>query len=202
MLLMTCLISCFRRSRGFTFLELLITTLISALLVGCLVAMVAGAIRLWARAREFDGPGTEALLFLESLEKEFHNACLFFAAPFEGFPDSVCIPVRLRQGGTAMRLGAVRYQRDGRSGKLMRQAIIFPRSTVRPEALEPVVSGVENVTFSYLGGAGVADPWTWRERWVGERDLPAGIRVHLKIKDGGRFADIERTIYLPAAWNW
>ena len=192
---------------AFTLLELLVAIGIAAVLAGAILATIAGAIRVWERSRYVNDPSAEAALCLEKIEQELRNGFAFYGVAFEGAADRLQFPILMRASGqnasVPIRVGTVRYYRDGASRSLKREAWVYPGKGPGPAGAEKMISSLDKLKLSYYyaspeagKGFGLADTWQDRNDW------PLGVKIELSVKSGTQIIDVERSVYLPAAWQW
>ena len=74
-------------TRGFTFVELLVTTSLMALVGAATVAALSGGVRVWERARESAGGGRSSLVAFDRLRRDVRNVRRFTPVPFDGAYD-------------------------------------------------------------------------------------------------------------------
>ena len=74
--------------RGFTLLELLVTTSLMALVGGATVASLGGGIRVWERTVKFGSRQQSVLLAFDRLRRDLQNVRRFHLVPFKGEYDA------------------------------------------------------------------------------------------------------------------
>lgn len=199
-----------RSLSGFTLLEMLI----AMTLLGFILALLFGAMRLGSRswdAGELRSGNTTHLALLQGfLRREFNQTTPYFwkkktdnALAFIGEPAKVRLvaPVvaRLGPGGLYLLSLELADSKDSREGKqlIMKRAIPSNDSidfTALEQAEKVVLAEqVESLSFAYFGAADkTADP-TWVDKWenVGTpQRLPYLIRMRVKFSNGRIWPDL------------
>jgi len=194
------------RSRsGFTLLELLIVSLIMALLTGAIVACLAGGLRVWERARNFGEREGAALLFFAECEADLHNLHIFQAIPFEGTANAMSFATLVRdssQGDVAAteKVGTVKYYQAGERGDVQKKTWTYPDAEPPDFEGDLLFSSPRKITFSFHnddeeGGGG---PGAWTDTWTDVSNFPSRVRVEISCDTGkGEVLELNRTVLVP-----
>jgi prepilin-type N-terminal cleavage/methylation domain-containing protein len=190
---------------AFTFIELLIVTVILGIVTAVLVACVAGGIRVWESARRFDTVENEAMLGLASVQKDVMNAFAFYAAPFRGGPRQMrfasLVETPAESGETETRIATVDYSMDVGAGRLTRLARVFPEEEAVTRHGESIVENLDDARLWYAAASDnrKAPGAAWADVWEDPTNLPQRVRVDLTFEDGGQQRMFSRTFIIPVA---
>jgi prepilin-type N-terminal cleavage/methylation domain-containing protein len=189
-----------RSRHGFTFAELLVVTLILALVLGVLGASIAAGIRVLTAARTVNTMESVVALGFEVIEKDLANTFPFYAIGFEGNDRDVSFPgiVEMMDGGErGQSLGRVSYVFDQPGGTLLRAAWAFPGEDAADRMPVTVVEDLADVKWLYAeaDGGSVA----WQTSWSDVTNHPAAVKVELIFRDRAAMKSFARTVALPRA---
>lgn len=178
--------------KGFTLVELLVTTSLMALVGGATVAALAGGVRVWERAAELGIHRQNALLAFEHIRRDTQNARRFAPVPFEGAYDQVAFAAvdDDPSGPTgAAELGRLGYFLDQRNHVLCRSFVPYRlmRRVRLTERCRAVGDEVTRVRFAFFGPEEAHGTARWVERWRSS-DPPMAVRVELSVLGGDQRA--------------
>ncbi|MEO6422064.1 MAG: prepilin-type N-terminal cleavage/methylation domain-containing protein [Candidatus Nitrotoga sp.] len=195
------------RVAGFTLLELLI----AMSLLGLILALLFGGMRLGARsweAGEIHAENSTHLALLQGfLRRELSQVTPFIwkkkadmNLAFIGEPDSIKMvaPIAVRLGAGGLFLISLELSRDNEVGQLVMRRAIPDADSVDFTALENVekvvlAEHVKEVSFAYFGAETKDGEPQWRDQW-GNKDsqqrLPYLIRVRVKFSNGRVWPDL------------
>ncbi len=195
-------ISCGRRERGFTLIELIIALALLALIAALLTGSLSMAARSWDSGESKAGDVAsmrQAQAFLrEQLTAELPlrlkkvvEMPLLFAGERDEIRYAAALPPRVQEGGAYFfRLAVVR---EGEKSRL-----VLARTYPDPTALEPpqfapdadrsvLAEGIAELVISYFGrdaNASDADTPTWRNRWDDPQRLPLLVKIEVRPEKG------------------
>ena len=195
------------RITGFTLLELLI----AMSLLGFILALLFGGMRLGARswdAGEMRAENSTHLALLQGfLRRELNQVTPFrwkkkidMNLAFIGQPDNVKLvaPIAVRLGTGGLFLISLELVQENDVGQLVMKRAIPDADSVDFTALEKVekivlADHVEELSFAYFGAETKDAEPQWRDQW-GNRDsqqrLPYLIRVRVKFSNGRVWPDL------------
>ena len=186
---------------GFTLIELLIVVTISSILIGVIVSAFAGGIKVWELASNFDSRRMEALVAVEMMEKEIHNAVQFGRLGLVGDESSMVLATSPGVDGPGGRTVVVEYWFDEAAARLYKRTRRHPFDDGASSS-EVVLSNVRDALFSYARAVGVQG-LVWGHSWPSgvERsgELPAGVRVEVDIGGENEVIKLNKSIYRPGA---
>ncbi len=186
--------------QGFTFAELLIVTLILALVLGVLGASIAAGIRVLGAARTVNTMESVAALGFEVVGKDLANTFPFYTIAFEGNDREVSFPGIVETASGRERgesLGHVLYTFDKHKGALLRTTWAFPGEEPSDRMPVTVADDLHEVKWSYAEADG--GDLAWETTWDDTTNHPDVVRIELIFREGGRMKPFARTIVLPRA---
>ncbi len=187
-----------RGERGFTLIEVLV----GLTLLGALVAVLTGALRLGLQGRETVDARAEWLdevRVSQTFVRQYIEAARPFSwvrdrrteVAFEGLRESVSFVAAMPGWQTPGGLYLVRIAREG--DKLMLTRRITSGETdgfdFSAEAERTILAtGIARLEFSYYGGATPLDGTPrWHDQWQGQAATPRLVRLDITYRDGVRW---------------
>jgi len=192
---------------AFTLIELLVTTAILAVVIGAIGACLAGGIRVWDVARQFNRHEADALVGFRLMRRDMGQALEFEGSPFVGEPIS-CSFVGVAFVATAdpvkssiPRLARIRYYLSPEHAAWCRGVSAFVWEGQEPESVEILVSDVHGVALRYgaLPDSEGAGGTEWSESWSNPTNLPAAVEVELEVGSRERGTLMTQWFVLPLA---
>lgn len=186
-----------RKQSAFTLIELLIVTLILAVVTGAVAACFSGGLRAWDSVQNFNEMELNVLPALELLEKDLKNSFDFYDIEFNGDDQMMefagLIPDNRVQYGE--RIARIKYSYFKSDESIVRDVWAYPGDELT--ASDAVMSDIEDVHMEYYyateGGDGVSGWGAFRSEGT---NFLNGVRMTLDLK-GGKNAEITRTIIFP-----
>ena len=188
-------------ARGFTIVELVVTTSLMALIGGATVAALGGGVRVWERGVEFGIHRQAALILFTQMRHEFQNARLFRPIPFEGAYDEVTFAAAIRSDPEepAGELGQLGYYLDDRRHRLCRSFVPYrrmKRDRLR-DACQVMLEDVTRVRFSYLGADPERGSTHWGSRWE-QPAAPLALKAEITMERPRHGPSVHTfVVYLP-----
>jgi len=176
--------------RGFTLVELLVTTSLMALVGSATVGALAGGVRVWERARAFDAQEQAALIAGHRLRRDLHNVRRFSPVPFHGAYDrwtAAAVDASPVRDEVVAELGQFGYFLDERAHRLCRSFIPYRllRAQRMTDRCHSVLEGVRRVRFSYFGSDPASGTLGWTGRWEAD-EPPMALKAELTVEASGR----------------
>jgi len=188
-----------KRKSAFTLVEMLIVTLILAVVTTAIAACLSGGMRAWESVRNFNDVELNVLPALELMEKDVRNSFDFYRIEFAGEEKSLSFAGPVVVGGPdgqEYRIGTIKYFFDERDEVVARKEWIYPED--EPDEYESVMTGINDVLFEYCyEGADTEEGWE-SFRTSGTNAMH-GLRLTLACGRGRQADVITRTIILPVA---
>ena len=185
------------RRRGFTLVEMLITTSLMSLVAGAIVAAVTTGFRVWHRTTAAGVGVQRALIAYDQFNKDLRSYRRFSMVPFEGAYDAFTMPaVRQAPQDPAMppELGGLTYYLDGRTHRLCRAFVPYRRSRrARPrDRCDAVLDHVSRFKFEYFGADGKGGGADWSSSWESAAP-PLAVKASVTLQEPG---------YPPVSRSW
>jgi prepilin-type N-terminal cleavage/methylation domain-containing protein len=187
---------------GFTLVELMVTIAILALVAGVVAAAFSGGLSVWDAAQNFDRPRMEALIAIETFEREIRSSIPFYAIAFSGDGEGLKF-CRIVGGkthsdmpGTIEEIG---YRFDREAKTVCRSSREFPWTGMATPGVETVLHDVLEFHVYYADRVEEGHVnLEWKGWWKPHRErLPAAVAVQVVLAQRGGTVKISRTIYLP-----
>ena len=192
------------RRRGFTFIEIMLVTLIFATLSVAIFTCLSNGIKLWERGRKLMVE-EDVAIFFDRFSSDLRNTFNYSKLSFTGAENNLEFPtvvwtaadrvsVRAHEG-LVDQLGEVRYEFDPEHGTLVRRQANYSQALQEDWGVDEIVlPAVKGVRFHYFYTAS-KDPQLNVETGDG---IPAGVEVELVIPSGKEEKVFKRYIAVPA----
>lgn len=177
------------RYKGFTLIELIISTLIFAVVIVTVYGTFNMGLKAWRRGSG-ERPIQRIRITLLKMEKELKNSFLFSKAPFKGASNEIIFPAAMPDGNVE-KICVVSYVVEKTDAsdlkKLIRKEEIFSEGIDSLE--EPkgkTVSLVKEMRFEYSSGARRPDGGLeWQDSWNADekKSFPAIIRISFGLSE-------------------
>lgn len=191
-----------KNKKGFTLLELLITTSLIAMMGLAIYAAFAKGVAVWELCNETDKQEKEIRFALDKMAAELRNSFNFSRIVFGGTKGqiefSTYIVMHPATEGPRTELGRVTYFFDPAQNTLLRiqerYVDIFQEERPEPKEFIAQLTGFE---FGYYYFDAAKNVYDWMDSWEDRNDLPLGVRITLKAKDNGEEKSFVKTAYFP-----
>jgi type II secretory pathway component PulJ len=188
--------------RGYTFVELIISSVIFAILtLSVFSAFYAGIFGNRNIAESMKLSQTAAQV-LEWMDADLRNSVVYSkeAANFEGDPSSLrflSVSGTFRGGTLHRDYSSIAYKLDG--AKLLRQCRLngAALNTAVDNGFEEMAGNVMEVVFRYGKMREAGADLDWQPDWREPASMPAAVGIRLVLKEKNS-AEFERIIYLPS----
>jgi len=190
--------------KGFTLLELLI----GMVLLGLLLTLLFGGLRLGARSWDSGDKRVEDSAQLRAIHgfmrrelsqvfplrwKNEVDPRLAFAGERDALKFVAPMPVQVNGGGLYL-FGLELEKGEEGQRVIMKRALTNPAakdfSSLEQGEKSVLVDHVENMAIAYFGAATVESDPGWREKWDDPNRLPLLVRIQVKLSDGRNWPDL------------
>jgi prepilin-type N-terminal cleavage/methylation domain-containing protein len=192
------------RLRGFTFIEIMLVTVIFATLSVAIFTCLSNGIKLWDRGQKLMSQ-EDAVIFFDRFSSDLRNTFNYSRLSFIGGESAVTFPtvvwtaadrVSVRASeGLVDQIGRVRYEYDPEHGNVVRRQANYSQALQDQWGADQiVVPDVKSMRLHYFY-TGSRDP----NMSIDEgSDIPAGVEVELVIPNGREDKVFKRYIAVPA----
>jgi len=206
--------------RGFTLVELLITTTILAIIAVAVISTFAGGLKVYERAQVYGGAQADVLISLEKMERDLRNVLDFSRIDFNGSAKEISFGGLIRtvdsKGNQSVSLGRIFYYFDAMKKELITEeqdysdaVTAIKKGRGKIKSLAPI----EDIKFSYYYSDRDTYAYGWKGSWEVEETkdeeqkakdeeedrIPLGVKIEVAFKDGKRIAKLNRTVFIPIA---
>jgi len=186
--------------KAFTLIELIITTLILAIIVVSIYSAFSIGIKAWKRGNE--GQDIQKVRSgLLKMQKELKGSFFFSRVPFRGTSTEIIFPLSMPDGETE-KVYIISYSvtedKDANLKRLMRKEEVFTeRLEEAKEPIERLLFSASSIEFEYAyrlkdGSRGFEWQLFWDES---QKRLPSAVRISFKLKDSDEIYN--KTIFIP-----
>jgi len=190
------------RIKGFTLLELLITTSLIALMGLAIYSTFVRGVMVWDRGSKTNIVEREVRFSLQSLAKELRSSFKFSGIEFKGTKNEISFPTYVNTAGIAQapkwEVGRVSYFFDSKKNTFSRwqKSYIDLFQDDLPKARE-IVSQVNDLEINYYFFDTIGKTYKWKNSWSDKENFPSGIRIVLTIGSGEEEKEFVKTVYIP-----
>ncbi len=190
------------RIKGFTLLELLITTSLIVLMGLAIYSTFVRGVMVWDRGGKTNIVEREVRFTLQSLAKELRSSFKFSGIEFKGTKNGICFPTYVNTAGIAKapkwEVGRVSYFFDSKKGVFSRrqESYIDLFRDKLPQAKEKI-SQVEDLEIRYYFFDAIGKTYKWKDSWSDKQDFPLGVRIELTTLSDEKEQKFVKTVYLP-----
>jgi hypothetical protein len=182
--------------RAFTLAELLIVSVLLALMCTAIFSTFRAGLGVWKYAQGNDSLQYARAIQFEKLNRDLRQAFEFKDIAFSGNNSTVSFPA-VSPAGIIM----VAYRFDEKSAALLREQYLLKdileaheeRDAVKGSA-DILLEGVKNVTFSFFYNT-APDGYQWNYEWNLTQGMPAAVRYNATFNDT---TTRNETIFLPS----
>lgn len=195
---------CIRKNKkyGFTFIELLITTVLAAVIALTLYTALSQAVKIWQRLNQRIYE-EDINIFFEKFSRDLRNSFKFSAIKFAGTNDEfgfatlVNSPSKLP--GLKTNVGEVIYSFNRQEGVINRRQKNLSQIYREEEGYSAAaLKDVKSFKLQYYFYDPRENGYLWQEEWRGD-DLPRAVRIELELDDGTQINKFIKTVSLPVS---
>lgn len=194
--------------RGFTFVEMLLATVMVSLIAVALYVMLANGIKVWEVVNQ-ESSQIDINIFVERISEELKNSFDFKNIVFYGEKNILSFPAKLnvpeRENGFMQGVGKVQYSYDSRTKTLSRQQFDYQQLCAGEKA-EPqmLVKKLDSFLFKYYFYDEEKKDFFWTNIWPPPELksntilFPLAVRIEMSFKENNTVKTYQRTISIPA----
>jgi len=185
-----------RLNRGFTLIELTISSAIIFLVSITVFSVFASGINVWRRASQARSSyGYGLRLAADKLGVELRNAFRFTTIPFEGTEDSIFFANLV--DNQVSRISYFVNEKDILCRRIQDYSDVFKRGESGKYDL--LLSDVKKLKFSYCYLDNNTGDYKWKEKWVKEEQdsIPRAVKIELTFKNKPEGSSFAKTILIP-----
>lgn len=196
-------------NNGFTLIEVLMAAAIMGIIGLTILTTFAGGFRVYERLQAYGGEQADALLVLEEIEQNIHNAFPHSSLTFEGNSRSIAIPNVFEvietvgeEDKVVTSPGRIVYLFDDGAKELKRGQQNYAQATADSpsgdDQLE-LAAYMDDIQFSYGTYNTEEDTYSWNDAYNKEDENPLiGVKVLLAYHNGSRAVELNRTVLLKS----
>jgi hypothetical protein len=187
-------------SRSFTLVEILVVSMILALVSLAIFSTFSSGIKLYKRMTVESG-AIDRAIFLDRFTTDLRNSFLFTGLEISGQDDSCSLPTVVYQPALQARsIGLVNYAYDSGSRQLLRTQSDYAQLYAgRQPQVRQRLSGITGARFSYYRKDPEKNAYLWLDEWDIPDEVPLAVRLELTEGSGEDERKILRTVWLPVA---
>ena len=187
-----------RKNKAFTFIEIIIVTLMLAFISLGMYGLLNNGINIWKRVNQ--GSSLEDLnLFLERFTSDVRNVAVTGNIKFQGHKESLELPTLFASPrlGNIITPGKVAYSYDRQSGTLNRLQLDYSELYRQSGDYNPKsVAHIESLSLEYYLFDTSKREQVWLAEWS-EEALPSAIRINFDYDDGAQILHFTKTVAIP-----
>ena len=193
--------------KGFTIIELIITTTLMAVVGAAITAVFMRGLQVWERARMSNQLELDAKFSLEKMAKELRNTYAFQGIPFSGKESEVSFPSYVQrvdaEKSVPREIGTISYFMNSSEKALMR--LQKPYDELFQHFQEPqakvALSPIEGFKVQYYHFNMTLKLYEWKDSWEEPGHAPLGIRFVLTIRKGKEDKSFIKMVILPVDFS-
>jgi prepilin-type N-terminal cleavage/methylation domain-containing protein len=188
------------KNNGFTLVEILVVSMILALVSLAVFSTFSNGIKLYKRMTQESG-AIDRAIFLDRFTTDLRNSFLFTGLQISGEDDSCSLPTVVYQPALQARsIGMVNYAYDSGSKQLLRTQSDYAQLYAgRQPQVRQSLNGVSGARFSYYRKDPEKNVYLWLDEWDVPDEVPLAVRLELTEGSDEDERKIVRTVWLPAA---
>lgn len=186
----------FSQRAGFTFAEMLIVTVMMAVISLAIYAALSNGVRIWQRVNQ-NNPNEDLIIFLDKFSRDLRNSFKFTGISFIGEEDQLEFTTLVNSTNLKIKtVGKVSYRYSTTSETLIRQQKDFSQAYLGSNTPTQKLDGVVSLQFKYYLFDTEIGEYYFTERWS-KTQSPLAVRIELEFNDGTKNRKITKTVSLP-----
>ena len=202
--------------KGFTFIEVLVTTAIISLIGLAVYSVFANGINAWRRGTIDRTYLRNIRLGSEKMARDLKNTFSFSNIAFEGTEDSLSFPALVLVGSESnnreeieshYEVGRIAYFYDRKANSLRKEEKTYQQLFEEEEIGEgdalverTAITGLSSLKFSYCYLDNATDRYGWKDDWKREEQdtIPQAIKIEMSFEDDFiKEGEFNRIIFIP-----
>ncbi len=190
-------------------MELFISTAIIFFVSVTVYSTFFNAINVWRRANVSRKLEKDIAITLTKISRDMRNVWDFSGNPFEGMEDAVFFPGLVKAASSnkespQAEIGRIAYFFDKDQMTLFKEEknyqTVYKEDKIEDDSVVPLISDVEQLTFSYCYLDALSSEYKWKDSWKKEDQdsIPQAVKLELVLKKNEINADqFTKTIFIP-----
>lgn len=181
-----------QRRNGFTLLELIISSLLIALVLLAVYTAFSNGLKIWARTNQVFMGKEQSFIALERMARDVHNIVSFSPITIDCKANYIFFPSLVNQGEETptYRIAQVMYSFDSEQGVLNRQQQIY--GVDKDPISRTMVANIKSVKWSYRHYDSESQQMTWVTELEAQAK-PTAVKVEI-ILNSNNENDAENTL--------
>ena len=196
-----------RQNKGFTLIELFISTAIMFLVAIAIYSAFANGVKVWRRANISRQLERDVNIMLTKLTRDLRNTFEFSGIPFEGTESVISFPAIINSDSLTKEpqyeVGRIIYFFDEGKTTLSKESKAYPlvygNEDVEDKYTTSLISDMSDLTFSYCYRDNVTGEYKWKDLWEKEEQdsIPQAVSIDFVLKkDEGENVSFSKTIFI------
>ncbi len=194
---------------AFTFVELLISITLVALVGVAVYSVLANGIHAWRRGNENRAYARNIRLTTEKMSCDLRNVFEFSDIAFEGTEDSIMFPGLVLSESDSnsnevegyYELGRIAYFYDPGENALCKDEKTYPQALGEKKIGKGKVllERVDKLEFSYCYLDNATGNYKWKDDWKKEEQesIPQAVKIEMVLEKSTHQEDFEKTVFIP-----
>jgi len=184
---------------GFTLVELLLVTVMLAVISLTVFATFNNAIKIMSRVKQ-GIPEEDIYILLDRFTGDVSNSLIFTGLAFKGSENSLELVTLVQSPRLQMRtVGKVIYSYDEKAGVLDREQLDFSHLYSHENGyLAHALGNIKSLKFSYCSYDPVKKEYQWQGEWAKE-GLPSAIRLEFEFENKTVSNKFSKTVSIPVS---
>lgn len=185
--------------KAFTFIEILIVTVLLAIISLTLYATFSNGIKVWQRVTAI-APEEDLAIFFEKFTLDLRNCInskeIIFLGRKDGFEFAGLVKSQELENTT---IGKLIYEYREKQGVLKRQQLDYSRLYLQESGVSnQVLSGIKEFNLAYYFYDEKKKEYLWAEEYM-EDSLPIAVRMELELNYGNESNRFIKTVSIPVS---
>jgi len=182
---------------GFTFIEMLIVTVMVSIISLAIYSTLNNGIKIWQRINR-QLPAQDLLIFFDRFSNDLKNSFEFQGISFAGTENTLGFATLVSSARLNNKtVGKVTYSYDRQSEILSRQQQDYSQVCNQEESEnKKFINNIKSLSFQYNFYDTKGNSYLWQYGWENEK-LPRAVRMELEFDDGKQILKFTKTVSIP-----